>query len=199
MDIKNSGQKRLMKSGFWESFSKTHIAVPLTIFYGLSLIISIYCAIQYQVPVSTVLLVFAFGFFVFTFIEYLVHRYVFHMGTYTRIREKIQYLFHGVHHEYPRDKERLAMPPLASVSIAVVLFVFFWLVAGTLGWVFGSGFIAGYAFYLSMHYAVHAFRPPKNFMRIMWRYHSIHHYKNHEVAYGVSSPFWDMVFRTLPD
>ena len=36
-------------------------------------------------------------------------------------RAKIQYMAHGVHHEFPKDKDRLAMPPLLSVTIATIL------------------------------------------------------------------------------
>jgi len=45
---------------------------------------------------------------------------------------------------------------------------------------------------------IHAMRPPKNFLNILWIHHSIHHYKDDTVAFGVSSPFWDYIMGTLP-
>ena len=59
--------------------------------------------------------------------------------------------------------------------------------------------MVGYAFYLLVHYAVHIFRPPNNFLKALWSNHAIHHYSNNEILYGVSSPLWDYVYRTLPE
>ncbi|NNF01173.1 MAG: fatty acid hydroxylase [Bacteroidia bacterium] len=198
MEIKRTGQGQLSKNSLLESLTKTHISVPLTIFFGASFIISLFCLWMFEITTSQLLLIYAIGFVSFTLIEYIVHRFVFHMNTYNAFRTRMQYLIHGVHHEYPKDKARLAMPPVASVSIAIVLFSIFWMIGHVSGLAFGAGFVAGYAFYLCIHYSVHAFKPPRNFLRILWRFHSIHHYKNHDVAYGVTSPFWDLVFRTLP-
>jgi sterol desaturase/sphingolipid hydroxylase (fatty acid hydroxylase superfamily) len=62
---------------------------------------------------------------------------------------------------------------------------------------FLPGFLTGYAFYLSIHYMVHAFPPPKNFFKVLWVNHSIHHYKEGEYVFGVSSPLWDYVYGTM--
>ncbi|MGB3618930.1 MAG: sterol desaturase family protein, partial [Catalinimonas sp.] len=32
----------------------------------------------------------------------------------------------------------------------------------------------------------------------LWVHHSIHHFKDDERAFGVSSPLWDWVFGTMP-
>ena len=63
---------------------------------------------------------------------------------------------------------------------------------------FTAGFLFGYAAYLFVHYLVHALQPPQNALKVLWVNHAIHHYKNPDVAYGVTTPFWDFVFRTLP-
>ena len=63
---------------------------------------------------------------------------------------------------------------------------------------FLPGFLVGYASYLFVHYIVHAYAPPKNFFKALWVNHSIHHYKDNTVVFGVSSPLWDYVFRTMP-
>jgi sterol desaturase/sphingolipid hydroxylase (fatty acid hydroxylase superfamily) len=44
---------------------------------------------------------------------------------------------------------------------------------------------------------VHAFQPPKNFFKVLWVNHSIHHYKDGEVVFGVSSPLWDYIYGTM--
>jgi 4-hydroxysphinganine ceramide fatty acyl 2-hydroxylase len=69
---------------------------------------------------------------------------------------------------------------------------------GDYGLIFFAGFVAGYSTYLIIHYAVHALKPPKNFLRYLWRHHSHHHYSSVDTAFGVSLPFWDVLFGTMP-
>lgn len=138
------------------------------------------------------------GFLSFTLLEYTAHRKLFHMLTNTKAKEKVQYGLHGVHHDYPRDKDRLAMPPFMSIILATGFYYLYTLLMGDFGITFCGGFLAGYATYLAVHYTVHAFRPPNNFFSILWTHHSYHHYKDHTRAFGVSSPLWDVIFRTMP-
>jgi Fatty acid hydroxylase superfamily len=196
---KNAGTRILFNNPLLEKLSRTHISVPLSIFFTYAAVL-LYWSIKTASlsPLATVVMFFV-GLVSFTWIEYATHRYVFHMGTYTAVRTKIQYVIHGVHHEFPKDKDRLAMPPLLSVTIATLLLLFFRLVLGDLAFSFLPGFLVGYAAYLSVHYMIHAFQPPKNFLRVLWINHSIHHYKNGETVFGVSSPFWDWVYGSLDD
>ncbi|MEJ7666110.1 MAG: hypothetical protein WKG07_44650 [Hymenobacter sp.] len=62
---------------------------------------------------------------VHTSTEYAVHRYVYHIPATSPGRAKFQYTMHGVHHEYPKDKTRLAMPPILTVFVASLLFFIF--------------------------------------------------------------------------
>ncbi len=194
---KNKGTKQLFQNPILERLTRTHIAVPLIIFalYAASLL---YWSITHT-SLSTGLTVslFAAGVISFTWLEYIVHRHVFHMRTFTKLREKIQYTIHGVHHEFPKDKDRLAMPPLLSITLATLLLLVFRLILGDLVFAFLPGFIVGYAAYLAIHYMVHAFPPPKNFFKILWVNHSVHHYKDGEVVFGVSSPLWDYIYGTM--
>jgi sterol desaturase/sphingolipid hydroxylase (fatty acid hydroxylase superfamily) len=127
----------------------------------------------------------------------MVHRHVFHLKPYTQLRAKLQYTMHGVHHEFPKDKDRLAMPPLVSITLSTILLLLFKVVMGDFVFAFLPGFLVGYALYLSVHYMVHAYAPPKNFFKALWVNHSVHHYKDGEVVFGVSSPLWDYVYGTM--
>jgi sterol desaturase/sphingolipid hydroxylase (fatty acid hydroxylase superfamily) len=195
---KNKGQKVLFKNPILEKLTRTHIAVPISIFVIFSVSLIAYAFIYSSLPAYLIGVLFISGFLIFTLIEYFVHRYVFHMEPDTEMKEKLQYNFHGIHHEYPKDKGRLAMPPIVSVVLAVTLLYVFHSVIGEYTFAFLPGFVLGYASYLFVHYAVHAYQPPKNFLKILWVNHGIHHYKDHNKAFGVSSPLWDFVFRTLP-
>jgi sterol desaturase/sphingolipid hydroxylase (fatty acid hydroxylase superfamily) len=194
---KNKGSKQLFKNPVLERLSRTHIAVPLTIFFTYAITLLYWSITHTSLSTGLTVGMFFTGVVSFTLVEYLTHRYIFHMKTYNEWREKFQYTIHGVHHEFPKDKERLAMPPLLSVTIATVLLLLFRLVLGDLTFSFLPGFLVGYAYYLSVHYVVHVYQPPKNFLKVLWVNHAVHHYKHGEYIFGVSSPLWDYVFGTM--
>lgn len=196
--MKQQETDRLFKSRILEALTRTHIAVPLTIFYGTAVVLVMVSLYYGTIAPIANLWMFLAGLLVFTFVEYLVHRYAFHITTDTPAKAKFQHTFHGVHHDHPRDKSRLAMPPVASVTLASIIFIVYRLILGEYGLPFTAGFVSGYASYLVVHYSVHAFRPPNNFLRILWVHHAIHHHKESDRAFGVSSPIWDHIFRTMP-
>jgi len=196
---KNRGTKQLFDNPVLEKLTRTHISVPLIIFFAYAAGLLYWSITHTQQSPTTTIVMFFLGALVFTLVEYLVHRYVFHMETYTAMRAKFQYTVHGVHHEFPKDKDRLAMPPLLSVTIATILLLLFRLVMGDFAFSFLPGFLTGYAFYLSVHYMVHVYQPPKNFLKALWVNHGVHHYKNGEIVFGVSSPLWDYIFGTMRD
>ena len=196
---KTKGTQKLFKNPILEKLTRTHIAIPLTIFTIFSIALLGWSITNTSLSPVTTIGMFILGLLTFTWVEYNMHRYVFHMKTYTDMRAKIQYKMHGVHHEYPKDKDRLAMPPLLSVTLATVLLLLFRLIMGDLAFSFFPGFLVGYAAYLGIHYMVHAFAPPKNFFRALWINHGTHHYKNGEMIYGVSSPLWDYVYGTMKE
>jgi sterol desaturase/sphingolipid hydroxylase (fatty acid hydroxylase superfamily) len=195
----NKGTKQLFKNPILERLSRTHIAVPLTIFFGYAAGLLYWSVTHTSLSTGLTIALFFTGWFVFTWVEYMVHRHVFHMATYTRWREKLQYTMHGVHHEFPKDKDRLAMPPLLSVTIATILLLLLRLVMGDFVFAFLPGFLVGYAAYLGVHYMVHAYHPPQNFLKALWINHGIHHYKNGEIVFGVSSPLWDYIYGTMKE
>lgn len=194
---KNTGTKQLFKSPVLEKLSRTHISIPLSIFFIYSSSLMYWSITHTALSAAVTIGMFTLGFVSFTWVEYMAHRYLFHMSTSTKSREKLQYTIHGVHHEFPKDKDRLAMPPLLSITISTLLLFLFRLIMGDFVFSFLPGFLTGYAFYLSIHYMVHAFPPPKNFFKVLWVNHSIHHYKEGEYVFGVSSPLWDYVYGTI--
>lgn len=196
---KNKGTKQLFKNPVLEKLSRTHISIPLTVFFSYAAGLLFWSVTHTSLSAAITIGMFFLGFIAFTWVEYAMHRYVFHMSTYTKLREKIQYTIHGVHHEYPKDKERLAMPPLISITLATLLLLVFRLFLGDLVFAFLPGFLVGYAFYLSIHYIVHVYQPPKNAFKVLWINHSIHHYKHGEYVFGVSSPLWDYVYGTMKE
>ena len=63
------------------------------------------------------------GLFIWTLAEYSLHRWVFHYQPKSVIGQKLHFLMHGIHHDYPQDHTRLVMPPPVSLPLAAL----FWL------------------------------------------------------------------------
>ena len=189
----------MLKNKVLEKLTRTHIAVPVSIFlfYAIGLLIwtNLYTDISFYQVVS----LFAAGLFLFTLVEYLMHRHLFHLFEKESPHpEWMPYKLHGLHHDYPKDKGRLAMPPIASITLATLFFFLFKAVLNDYSYATLAGFITGYAMYLIVHYVVHVYQPPKNFLKSLWINHAIHHYQDDTLMYGVSSPLWDYVFGTVP-
>lgn len=201
--IHNKGQARLFKNDFLESLTKTRPWVIYSLYlpFNAWLLYYAHTALNFSLGFITGLFFAALAFW--TLFEYFAHRYLFHYEATSSFGKKIVYIFHGNHHEYPRDRMRLFMPPVPSIILASVVFGIIYgasfLITGTgdYAFIFFPGFITGYLIYVSMHYAIHAFAPPRG-LKAIWRNHHLHHYKEPEKAFGVSSVIWDVVFNTLP-
>ena len=192
----NKGTKTLFNNPTLEKLSRTHIAVPISLLLLYAVALIFWSILRTEVSSTIIFGLYITGFISFTLVEYLLHRFVYHMRTNTNIKKNIQYHMHGIHHEYPKDKDRLAMPPLLSMSITSLLLYLLHLLIGSYSFSFLSGFTTGYALYLFMHYILHRHKAPKNGFKKLWVYHSIHHYKDESVYFGVSTPVWDYVFGT---
>lgn len=187
----------LFKNQFMEKYvSRTPIWVAQVLWILVSGAGIWYSIAEVGVPVYRVLLLFGGGVLFWTFAEYLVHRFLYHTETNSKFLYRLQYNAHGIHHLYPRDPDRLAMPPLPALIFASVFFGLFWLVLGYNSFPFFSGFLVGYVLYISFHYAQHRIRRPRLFRRL-WDHHTFHHYKDPYKDFGVSSQLWDWVFGTI--
>lgn len=195
---KNTGSKKIFDNPILERLTRTHIAVPISIFIFISLLLLYYAFICTTLIFWQIPLLFLSGFLFFTLLEYVVHRFLFHLKSDAPFAKNIQYHLHGVHHEYPKDKGRLAMPPLISIAIAAVFFALFYSLMHTKTFGFLPGMLTGYSLYLFVHFVVHVYQPPDNIFRHLWINHAIHHYKDNKFVFGVSSPLWDYIFGTMP-
>lgn len=195
--IKNKGQARLFKSEYMEMMTKAHPIVIYCMYFPIILFMLYYGHNFKSLSAGHEIVVFVVGMFVWTLLEYILHRFVFHMTAHSKRARHFVYTMHGVHHEYPRDRERLFMPPVPSIITASAFFLIFYLIMKWNALAFFPGFMFGYMLYGSMHYAIHSFKPPF-WLKALWRNHSLHHYKYPNFGFGVSSVLWDIVFRTVP-
>jgi len=197
--IHNKGQAQLFRNRYMEMLTKTHPLVIWAMYLPVVAGLPWYAANKWSVMGWTITLLFVAGMFFWTFFEYMMHRYIFHMIAESPRAQKFIYVLHGNHHHFPRDKERLFMPPIPSLIIASMVLGLLYLAMGHYAFLFFPGFILGYLIYGSMHYAIHAWNPPFKWMKPLWRNHHLHHYKDEEHGYGVSTTLWDRVFGTMFD
>ncbi len=200
-EIKNRGKGVLFENEWLEPLTKTRPQISASIYIVITLVM-LYVGYREKVLGSVVsgMAIFVGAMFFWTFFEYFFHRYINHIDEYfpdSKIAAEIAFTIHGIHHEYPRDKERLIMPPVPGLIIVGMLFGGYWLLLGKLVYVFMPGFMTGYLLYTYVHYSIHD-QPVPSFLNIQYRHHALHHYKYPEKAFGVSTTLWDRVFGTMP-
>ena len=194
--IHNKGQAQIFRNQYLEYLTKTHPLVIWGLYLPIIILFLFYSAYKFEFSFLQITLLFLGGIFFWTFFEYIMHRFVFHWTSDNSRIQRISYVMHGNHHEFPRDKQRLFMPPVPSIIISGIVFGIMYLFIATYTLSFFPGFILGYLLYGSMHYAIHAWNPPFKWMKPIWRNHHLHHYKNDHKGFGVSSHFWDTIFGT---
>lgn len=101
------------------------------------------------------------GLCIWTFVEYGLHRCLFHVDNYlpdNRVGITLHFLLHGIHHYLPMDRLRLVMPPTLFALLATP----FWKLAQTVffyNWYAATavycGGIFGYICYDLTHYFLH--------------------------------------------
>ena len=139
------------------------------------------------------------GYAFWTLCEYWGHRGVFHFEPESGLGRRVHWMIHGVHHDHPNDPRRLVLPPAFSVPLAAMFLGLFVVSLGLpLGWGVCCGFFVGYVVYDTVHFALHHTRPRGRVGRRLRELHMRHHFEDDERGFGVSAPWWDVVFRTAP-
>ena len=188
----------LFESDFLNFFSRVHPAIPAIVFLPVIVLMEWLAADRGPAAWELVLLSLG-GVGIWTLTEYWLHRLIFHWEPDNALGRRMHFIIHGIHHDHPNDKLRLVMPPAVSIPLAALFFFAFTLIFGTpTAYPLFGGFIAGYLFYDYTHYYVHHVVPKADLGKRLREQHMRHHFQDHRFGYGVSSPLWDVVFRTLP-
>lgn len=190
---------RMFESDWLERFSRIHPATPFVVWGP----VAAYCLFRSlssgMVRAPVALLLFFGGMFLWTLAEYLLHRFVFHFRHDSGWGRRVHFLLHGVHHDFPNDADRLVMPLLTSTPMAVIFYSLFGVLLGAgAGPAFFAGFVVGYLFYDGTHFYVHHFVPRTRWGKLLRRHHLTHHFADHHGGFGVSTPLWDLIFRSMP-
>lgn len=194
-DIPKKRGVRVFKNPIMDWLSRAHPALPAVMWIPM-LIAALVYGLYSGVTWWAALLLWPTGVFLWTLFEYILHRWIFHFIPEDTEQRSSYYLVHQIHHD-ATEWDRLVAPPLMSLSLGVIFTVLFRIVLGpTLMWPVLSGFIAGYLVYDYSHFFMHFRAPKTNFGKRIRRRHMQHHTAYPDRWFGVSTSFWDFVFRT---
>ncbi|MCK5104329.1 MAG: sterol desaturase family protein, partial [Cyclobacteriaceae bacterium] len=190
---------KLYESAFMERITRTPIWVPQVLWLTISAVFFWIAFTKTEILTYQILILGIAGFVTWTLTEYIVHRFLYHTESNSNVLYDIQYKGHGFHHLYPKDPERLAMPPVPGLVLSLIFLGLFYLIMDSYALAFFPGFMLGYNCYITMHYFQHVVKSPmyKPWQKL-WTHHKAHHYSNPYAAFGVSTRLWDYVFGTMP-
>jgi sterol desaturase/sphingolipid hydroxylase (fatty acid hydroxylase superfamily) len=192
----HKGSARMFESDLLEKLSHVHPATPAVLFLPV-MTISLWAAVTVDhTPVVHMAWQFLAGYLGWTLTEYWLHRLFFHLPVRGKISERIYFFVHGVHHDWPWDRSRLVMPPSVSITLGVAFYFLFRALFGEAIHALFAGFVLGYVIYDTVHWYTHAGAPNNRFLKFLRREHLVHHFRESGTRFGVSCPWWDVVFRT---
>ena len=139
------------------------------------------------------LLLFGTGWFSWTFVEYCLHRFWNHSKTVDINNHVVKMHLH--HHTHPTEikitaRQRFIIIVIDFILISSSVLISKWLMLAAGAW-------TGISLFFFMHYLLHQKWTVRVFPGRV-NCHMIHHCKEPETCYGVSTGWWDIVFNTLP-
>ncbi len=152
----------------------------------------------YLGPKGFYLLFIPAGILTWTLIEYVLHRFLFHLEFKGQAGLLFHRIVHGAHHEVPNDPYRVGTPLGISIPFAAIFGLIFYILLGDSFYPFYAGVLQGYVIYEYMHYAAHHVKSKRPWFMRLKRHHLLHHHSKQAVGsnFGVSSAVWDRVFGT---
>ena len=177
----------------WKQFT------PFYFYTTLGLCLGIASAIG-EGPSKTHIAIFLIlGFLSWGVVEYVLHRFIFHVQASSTFALSFMNAAHLSHHESPRATDHLFASLQVSVPVALGYWLVAWAVLGT--WRAASylliGLIVGYFCYEWLHFQAHHGTPRLSVFRYLKKYHLLHHYRTPDLRFGVTSPLFDRLFGTF--
>lgn len=190
------GEVALFRNRALDLLTRSHPAHP----YAVVLPIALGClgrALALGLPAARVAVLAACGWLVWSFLEYAMHRWLFHAEVRSETARIAVLLAHGHHHVWPRDRRRIAATPIQLGSCALLLSGLFDLALdGPSSWAALGGALFGYVAYEAVHWTAHHSRPRSRLLRTLRAHHLRHHHLSPHARWGIGSPLWDWVFRS---
>jgi sterol desaturase/sphingolipid hydroxylase (fatty acid hydroxylase superfamily) len=140
----------------------------------------------------TILIAAVAGCFTWTFLEYLIHRYMGHDRRYRRTMFGKEHIRHHIEGDYfaPTEK-KLAVAAVFAAVLALPAIALFGVGLGA-AWV--AGLVGSYGLYEIVHRRIHTHAGIGRYGRWLRRHHFRHHLVDGRSNHGVTTPLWDLVF-----
>lgn len=189
---------RFFKSDFWEFLTRNEwYVIPLIWLPVVCWYTSKSFKMGHTLPQIAIILL--MGIFVWSLLEYTLHRFLFHIKTKSYWGNTLHYLLHGCHHKHPQDGLRLVFPPTATAILLVPFWHFVKLISTpTVAPALFGGGLLGYVMYDVTHYYLHHGQPRSEVPKNLKKYHLNHHFRIQNKGFGITSSVWDKVFGTYP-
>eukprot|EP01117_Protostelium_nocturnum_P002097 TRINITY_DN1273_c1_g1_i1.p1 TRINITY_DN1273_c1_g1~~TRINITY_DN1273_c1_g1_i1.p1 ORF type:complete len:343 (+),score=105.25 TRINITY_DN1273_c1_g1_i1:162-1190(+) len=189
---------RIFATDFFESMSRYPWWYILPLWLPVVAVLLYNSASKSSLLATT--LAFPFGYFLWGAVEYVLHRFIFHMESETVAKNFIHFFAHGIHHIIPLDPTRLTFPPSFAIPLVFLIYQAACQVMDAIPFIEGllAGVLMGYVMYDTMHYYFHHGDRFKSvsYFNYMKKRHTDHHYKSPNSNYGVTTPLFDMIFGT---
>jgi len=134
------------------------------------------------------------GVLTWTFLEYLIHRYMGHDKRFRKSPFGVEHLRHHIEGDYfaPSWKKALfALGVVALLSLPAIA-----LAGRAAGLAYVAGLVGFYGVYELIHRLDHTHAGIGPYGRWTRRHHFYHHFVDGRMNHGVTSPLWDLVFGT---
>lgn len=189
---------RMFESDFMEFFSKVHPVTPFALYLPTMVGLLLWALARGVTTLGQTALMFPLGWVTWQFMEYFIHRHVFHwegIGPKTR---RLHDILHGFHHKYPDDNTRLVMPLGASLPLAVVIWGGLSLLERpALTTPYFVGIVLSYLWYDFTHWSTHYRKPLTAWGRAIRAHHMSHHFADVDSNFGLSHRYIDRLMGTL--
>ena len=139
----------------------------------------------------------SFGIFLWTLIEYGLHRFFFHWRPQNSTLASMLAGFHLVHHGRPRDPECILARARTTLPLSGIVLGLTFRATGSTSTAVGiaMGVWTGFLYYEWVHYRIHTSASTFGLTGHRSR-HFRHHFVDNTKCFGVTSPLWDFVFGT---
>ena len=198
MDYERHASGRMFDNAFLERASRVRPVTPFLFYIPIIVALQAWALWNgvttwaWSVPFALL------GWGAWQFMEYALHRALFHWEGNGPLTRKFHDIIHGYHHKYPDDLDRLVMPLGASIPLALAVSALLWPLHAPQATIpFFVGLVAGYLWYDYLHYATHAHAPRTQWGKTLRAHHMAHHFNTPDKNFGISHRYIDVLFGTL--
>ncbi|MDA2934859.1 sterol desaturase family protein, partial [Acidobacteria bacterium AH-259-D05] len=135
------------------------------------------------------------GLFIWSLLEYVLHRFFFHWTPENRTLKRIVQQLHWNHHGDPRNPDKILVQPCYSLCVSGLFLGGLYALTGSFFTAVGLlvGIWTGFLYYEVVHYRLHLATGDGGILKHQRGWHFYHHFVDSHHCFGVTSPLWDLL------